>query len=99
MAFAAGPAQPGNPDPLTDTEVLDSGADLSDPADNLVTDDERQLRVWQFAIDDVQIRAANRARRHAHEQLARASTRHGHFDTLERPTDGGKNHRTHDDKV
>src|SRR6266699_3799396 len=77
--FAVGPAKPWNANAITDFELwsADRGlrigafADLFDMADNLVPQDQRQFRIRQFAIDDVKIGPANRARAHTNEQLPR----------------------------
>jgi hypothetical protein len=73
--FAVGPAEPRNADAITDFELrsADRGvrigafANLFDTTDNLVPQDQRQFRIRQFAIDDVKIGPANRARTHTNE--------------------------------
>jgi hypothetical protein len=42
-----------------------------DDADDLVTQDERQLRLLELAIHDVQVRPAHAARAHVEQDLAR----------------------------
>src|SRR5213595_3447544 len=66
-----GPAEPWNSDTLTDRKFFCARSNCFDAPDNLVSGDQRQFRIWQFAIDNVQIGATNSARAHAHEQLSR----------------------------
>ncbi len=44
-------------------EALDLRAERLDAADDLMPEDERQLRLGQLAVDDVEIGAAHAARR------------------------------------
>ena len=44
-------------------------------ADDLVAENERQLRVGELAVDDVQVGAADAAGAHAEQHLARARAR------------------------
>ena len=71
-AMAAGVRQPGNADPLADGEILDPGAEPLDQADHLVAGNDRQPRIGQLAVDDVQIGAADAAGFDANQQLAPA---------------------------
>src|SRR5437588_8044404 len=85
--FAVGPAEPRNADAITDFELqsADRGwrigafANLFDTTDNLVPQDQRQFRIRQFAIDDMKIGPANRARAHTNEQLPRPGLRLQHI--------------------
>ena len=70
-AVAVGPAEPWNSDTLTNRKFFCARSNCFDAPDNLVSGDQRQFRIRQFAIDNVQIGATNRARAHAHEQLSR----------------------------
>ena len=54
-AFAAGPAEPRNADALANGKFLDAFGDLFEAADDLVAGNERQLRIWQFSIDNMKI--------------------------------------------
>ena len=56
--LSVGPAEPGDPD----SPVL-----TDDRADDLMTENERQLRLRQLPVDDVQIGAADPAHVHLHE--------------------------------
>src|SRR5215475_3812278 len=53
-------------------------ADLFDSSDNLMTENQRQLRIGQFGIDHVKVSATNRAGTDAHEQLSPARFRFRH---------------------
>ena len=68
---AAGVAEPRNADTLADVQVLDACADGIDPANDLMARDDRNLRVGQFAIDDMQIGAADAAGGDLNPYLAR----------------------------
>jgi hypothetical protein len=60
----AGVAKPRNPNALTHPQALDASPDLVDPSNDLMAWDDRQLRVRQLAIDDMQVRAAYAAGGH-----------------------------------
>src|SRR6266478_8991823 len=85
--FAVGPAEPRNSDAITNFELRSADrrfrsgafANFFDTADNLVPQDQRQFRIRQFAIDDVKIGPANRARAHTNEQLPRPGLRLQHI--------------------
>jgi starvation-inducible DNA-binding protein len=49
----AGVAEPRDADALAHCQPFYAGSDRIDPADDLVTGDDRHLRVWKFAIDDI----------------------------------------------
>src|SRR5581483_1780381 len=66
-ALAARPAEPGHADALALPEAACRRDDLSD---DLVARDERQLRLGELAVHDVQIRAAHAAGAHAQERLS-----------------------------
>ena len=71
-ARAASVAEPGDADAFARRETRDIRADRVDPANDLVTGDDRQHGVWQLAVDDVQIGPAYAAGQHLHPDLARA---------------------------
>ena len=64
-------AEPGDTDALAHRQPFHAGSDRIDPADDLVTRDDRRLRVWKFPIDDMQIRPADAARCHLDPNLPR----------------------------
>ena len=72
IAFAAGPSEPRNADAFADPKTSDAFTEFFDVSDDFVSWNQRQLRIRQLTVDNVQIGAANRARRHAHEHFARA---------------------------
>ena len=59
-AMAAGVAEPGRADPRANSQ-RHAGADRLDSADDLVSRHDRRLGVRQFAVDDMQIGAADAA--------------------------------------
>ena len=62
-ASAAGPAEPGHADPLARArEPRRPRPRADDVADDLVAGNDRQLRLRQLAVDDVQVGAADGAR-------------------------------------
>ena len=63
-------AEPRNADTLADVQVLDAGADRIDPANDLMARDNRNVRVGQFAVDDMQVGAADAAGTHLNPYLA-----------------------------
>ncbi len=80
-ADATRPAEPRNADPLPFDEVARR---LHDVADDLMADDQRQLRIGQLAVDDMQIRTADRTDVDVQEQLALTRLRHGYVREHER---------------
>jgi hypothetical protein len=61
----------GDADPRAGLEA-DPLADRVDAADNLMSRHNRQLGVWQFAIDDVEVGAADTASLDPNANLARS---------------------------
>jgi hypothetical protein len=57
--------------------------------------DERQLRVWELAVDDVEIRAADAARPDTEKNLPGTCVRLGELTLDERPPGLLQHHRTH----
>ena len=77
-AFATRPAQPWNADAIAGSKPRVTGR-LDYGSNNLVAEDQRQLRPSQLAVEDVQIGTADRARVHAHQQLAVSRNRRRDF--------------------
>src|SRR4029453_18240726 len=69
-AGAGGAAQPRHADPLPLRETVRPCAPSDHPADDLVAEDQRELRLAELAIEDVQVRPADGAGRHVEEELA-----------------------------
>src|SRR6185437_1155532 len=74
---AIGMAEPGDADPGANCRRGDAGAEASDDADDLVAGYQRQRRVGQLAVDDVEVGPADAARLDPDEELARAGNRIG----------------------
>ncbi len=70
-AGSVGVAEPGDADPRAELEV-DAFARRLDPADDLVPRHDRQFGIGQFAIDDMQVGAADAAGFDANENLPRS---------------------------
>ena len=62
--------EPWNADSFSHAEALDTGSCRVDPTDDLVTRDNRRLRVRQFTVEDVQIGAADTASEHLYSDFA-----------------------------
>src|SRR5438093_1047538 len=70
-ACPAAPPQPWHSHPLVRRESLDARAGRYHGADDLVAQHERQLRVRELAVGDMEIGAAHAARLHGEQDLAR----------------------------
>jgi hypothetical protein len=76
-AMAAGLAKPGNPHPLSTSPPRDTFADRIHPPDDFVTGDEWEIDGRKFAIDDMKIRATDRASFHLDANLTGPWQRRG----------------------
>src|SRR5438093_5201655 len=74
-ANLAGPSEPGNADSRADGMRRDTLAERRNAADNLVPRNDRQLRVRQLAVDDMEIGAAYAAGLDLHEHFTGAGPR------------------------
>ena len=83
-ALAAGPAEPRDPDPVAGSEALRPGPRPDHLGDHLMAEDQRQLRLGQFGVDDVEVGAADAAGDHPREQLAAPRLRIGDLGLHER---------------
>jgi hypothetical protein len=92
---AASPAQPRHAHPLTHLKRADLCAELRHLADNLVPQNQRQLRVRQLAVHNMQVGTAYGARLHANQHLVRLGLRDGHFPQHQRLPDLLQHHRPH----
>ena len=95
FAHPAGPAEPRHADPVADLETIDIGARLDDGADDLVAGDQRQFRLGQLAVDDMQIGAADPAGMNLDQQLPRTRPRRRHIGGGELVSHGGQQLRAH----
>jgi hypothetical protein len=68
---ATGVAEPRNADTLANAQALDFGTDRVDTAYDLVARDNRNVRVGQFAVDDMKVGTANSTGTHLDSYLAR----------------------------
>ncbi len=92
------PCQPRNAHSLAYAQARDTNAQGDDPADDLVTEDQRQLRIGQFAVEHVQIGAAHRASRDTHQHLPRTWPWLGHVPQAQRLTGLLHHHGAHIDQ-
>src|SRR5581483_10197729 len=100
--LAVGPAKPRHADAVSEHKRLtkvrrQSLSDLLDAPHNLVTENQRQLRIWQLAIDNVKIGPTNAARCHANEQFSPARLRIGNVAQSEGCARSLEDHRPHSD--
>ena len=68
-AVAAGPAEPRDTDPVSLLKPLHSFTDPGNPADHLMSGHQRQLRLVQFAVNDMEVGAADAAGMDPDEEL------------------------------
>lgn len=95
VADAAGGAQPRHADALADGEVVDAKAEAFDQADHLVPRHDRQPQVRQFAVDHVQVGAADAAGFHAQAHFAVAGFGVVVLAQYQGSMDGFERHRAH----
>jgi hypothetical protein len=69
--------------PLGETLRVTLFADFFNSSDNLVTENQRQFRTPQFAIDHVKVSPANRAGANPHQELSPARLRLWHIAQLQ----------------
>jgi hypothetical protein len=69
--------------------------DFFDSSDYLVTENQRELRIGQFAIDYVKVSTANRASADSHEQLTLTGLRFRHIAQLQGSFRFLENHGAH----
>ena len=74
----------------------DAGPDRVDPADDFVAGDDRNLRVGQLAVDDMQVGAANAASGHFDPNFVRPRLSVGEICPFERSPELLKHHSLHD---
>lgn len=69
LALTACVTEPGNAHARPDRNCLNPTTHRVNYPDNFVPGDQRKFRIGEFAIDDVQIGAANRTGFHTHSDL------------------------------
>ena len=98
--FAIGPAEPGNAHPIAHFKLrIFATTDFFDGADNLVSGNQWQFRIRQFAIDHVEIGPADGTSIHADEQFACLGLRLWHVAQLQRLPGPIEHHRAHARKI
>ncbi len=95
-ADAVGVAQPRNPDPLAEPEALHARPERIDPTDDLVAGDDRQMGVWQIAVDHMQVGAAHPAGGDLHPNLAAAGLAIGEIGQDQGRSKRAENHSLHE---
>jgi hypothetical protein len=95
---AAGVAEPGDPNALAHGQAFYAGSDGIDPSDDLVTWYDRHERVWQFAVNDVQICSTDTAGCDLDAYLPWPGLPISQFGPLERGPELVENHSLHDSK-
>ena len=95
VAMAAGPAEPGHADARADGEVADAFAQRLDAADDLVTGHDRIARLRQFAIGDVQVRAAHATGKNTNQDLTGTGLRLWPVGEAQGQAGAVENHRAH----
>ena len=94
-AYPAAPPQPWHSHPLVRRESLDARAGRYHGADDLVAQHERQLRVRELAVGDMEIGAAHAARLHGEQDLARTGLGAREVSGAEGVARGVDEHGTH----
>jgi DNA-binding MarR family transcriptional regulator len=94
-ALPAGPTEPGHPHPLARSKALSPGPETLDDSHDLVTGDQRELRIRQLAVDDVEVGAAHAAGTHPQEHLAGAGIGEREVALGERTPGLLEHHRAH----
>src|SRR5437762_7900638 len=96
IALAARAAKPGHADPVTNFEPCDAGTKFVHMPDDFVAGHDRQPRVRQFAIDEMQVCPADGAGRHPYPDFSLRRDAPFAFPLLERRADFLKAHCAHD---
>ena len=79
-------SKPGYANPFTQAQRINTGTQRIDSTDNLVPRNDRHMLIWQFAIKNMQIRAAHSACRNLYPDLARSGIAIGQVCPNQRPT-------------
>jgi hypothetical protein len=94
--MAAGPSKPGDADASAEDSGIDAITGGFGNSDNLMSGNDRQLGIGQFAIDQVEIRAANGASLDADADFTRTRCRQRPFFGHQRLPDRMQDHGFHD---
>src|SRR6056297_1085230 len=93
--MAAGGAEPGYADTVSSLQCSRARTNLIHDADDLVPGDQRQHWIFEVAVKDVEICAADAAGLHPYPHLSGASLGFGNFAQLQPRARPMKLHRTH----
>ena len=85
FARPARPGEPRNPYAIPGCMRGDVPADRLDAADDLMAWHDGDRHIWQFAIDDVEIRSTDSAREDPHEYFRRSRRWLGNLDRVYTP--------------
>jgi hypothetical protein len=88
-------SEPGHPHSITDPKIPDAGAALHDARDDFVSRSNREMSVRQFAVHEMQIRAADSARQHLQQDLMLSGGCFWHFFQREHGARGTQSHSHH----
>ena len=94
-ALAVGPAEPGDPDPVARHETLGLLPRRAHGADDLVPHHQRQLRLGEVAVEDVEVGAADAAGMNRDLDLAGTGSGLGQLSQPERLPLPLEDHRSH----
>ncbi len=94
-ADSAGVTEPGYADALTHPQAFDTRSNCIDPTDDLVARDDRQMRIWQFAVHDMQVGATDAASRDLDANLARPRMPVGEIGPFQRRSEFPEHHCLH----
>jgi hypothetical protein len=93
--MAAGPSKPGDADASAENSGIDAITGGFGDSDDLMPGNDRQLGIGQFAIDQVEIRAADGASLDTNADFARIRCRQRPFFRHQRLSDGAQHHGFH----
>jgi hypothetical protein len=88
-------AQPRDADAVPKSELIDAWTHSGDTADDFVAGDDRQARLGQVAIDDMQVGAADAAGSDLHKHLSGPGSRVGNGPVLQDQAGSVENHCFH----
>jgi len=94
--YFVGPAKPGHAHALSDAQTRHTFAQSRHLANNLVAEDQWKLRIGQFAVNDVQIGAADGARVNFEPHLPGTRLRHRALAEYKWMPNLFQNHRAHE---
>src|SRR5439155_12279551 len=98
-ALAARPAQPGDADPITDRHALDTVTDRFDHPHDLMTGYQREGRIQELAVDDMDVGPAHATDQHPDANLPRRWFRIRRVPRPQRLAGPLEHHRTHEASV